>query len=89
MEDLSNMKAELIDKLIYFILGVFGLIIVIIYAFVDIFYHDYLKYLQGLFFTLGIIMLSKLFWMVYYEWRYSKGEEYLRCGKKCLKDKHL
>ena len=27
---------------------------------------------------LGMYMNAKLFWMVVYEWRYGKGEEYLR-----------
>lgn len=80
------MKGELTIKLIYLILHLFALSVIGIYAIVDIFYYDYLKYLQGLFFTLGIIMVSKLFWMVYYEWRYKKGEEYLKYGKKFIKN---
>jgi hypothetical protein len=46
-------------------------------------------YFEGLWFTLGIFMISKLFWMTYYEWRYSAGEEYLQYGKKYVKDKYV
>lgn len=47
------------------------------------------SYFEGLWITLGTIMVGKLFWMVYYEWRYSAGEEYLRYGKKFIKNKYM
>jgi hypothetical protein len=44
---------------------------------------------RGLMITLGIFMISKLFWMCIYEWKYSAGEEYLQYGKKYIKDKYM
>jgi hypothetical protein len=40
---------------------------------------------EAFFIVAGLWALSKLFWMLIYEYRYGKGagEEYLRYGKQC------
>lgn len=43
----------------------------------------------GIAITLGVLVLSKLFWMCIYEWKYSAGEEYLQYGKKYIKNKYM
>lgn len=80
------MKVELTNEILMLICLLIVSPFILLYIIIDIYYPDYLKLLEGLFFTLGIFVISKLFWMVYYEWRYSKGEEYLERGKKSIKD---
>lgn len=47
------------------------------------------SYFEGFGITVGTIFVGRLFWMCYYEWKYSAGEEYLRYGKKYIKDKYM
>lgn len=51
--------------------------------------HDPVKVFHGTMIVLGFFVISRLFWMCIYEWRYSTGEEYLRYGKKVAYDKYM
>lgn len=44
---------------------------------------------HGIGITLGTFMVSKLFWMCVYEYKYEAGEEYLQYGKEYIKNKYM
>ena len=49
------------------------------------------SYFEALWITLGVFVISKLFWMNVYELRYynGAGDDYLQYGKKYVKDKYM
>ena len=77
MEDLINMKGELLQNNISYFTH--SPIIVHVTIF------DYLLI------TISLFILSKFFWMIIYEYRYYKGagEDYLKYGKNFVQGKNL